>query len=298
MICTALLLPLTIVLTVVLQILQQVVTTVCGWVSSVISVVKTVVQQVCDWLPWPLDAICNWVTSTITVLETVWNWICNTVISWVIQLITTIVDVIIWLIRVICILVSVVIGLPGFLLCELGLRVPKTIRVCIKVITDAEGRSQVTDEAIKASMATMRKIYEECKIGVSFDGIERVAEPSLLTSTTNSVSDFFSSWHSWFSQHSCSCCGQVTVFFVDRIQGSSDGFTYWGDNWCRVDDRANGDPTIMAHEVGHVCNLWHVSDNNDLMFADSGPPENPRNTLTSFQCCWMRMSPFVLVGGL
>jgi hypothetical protein len=290
--------PLTIVLTVVLQILQQVVSTVCGWVSSVISVVKTVVQQVCDWLPWPLDAICNWVTTVITVLETVWNWVCNTVISWVIQLITTFVDIIIWVLRVICIIVSVIIGLPGFLLCLLGLRVPKTIRVCVKVITDEEGRSEVTDEAIKTSMATMRKIYAECGVSVAFDGVERIAAPRLLTSTTNSVSDFFSWWHSWFSQHACACCGQVTVFFVDQIQGSSDGYTYWGDNWCRVDDRANGDPTIMAHEVGHLCNLWHVDDNNDLMFANSGPPENPRNTLTGFQCCWMRMSPFVLVGGL
>lgn len=158
-------------------------------------------------------------------------------------------------------------------------------------------RSQVTGEAIKQSIALMRRVYAQCGFGVTVDGIERVAQPSLLTSTNDSFWGLFSFWHAWFSQHACSCCGQVTVFFVDKIQGSADGFTFWGDNWCRVDATANSDPTIMAHEVGHALNLWHDSDNNNLMFANSGPPTNPRNTLTRFQCCWMRSSPFALVGG-
>jgi hypothetical protein len=65
----------------------------------------------------------------------------------------------------------------------------------------------------------------------------------------------------------------------------------------RVDAAANSDATIMAHEVGHVCSLWDVGDNNNnLMFADSGLPTNPRNTLTGFQCCTMRTSPFITAG--
>ena len=296
MLCRVLLLPLTIILTVVLPLVQQIITTVCGWVSSVITVIQTVVQKVCDWLPWPLDAICNWVSKTISVLQTVWNWVCNTVTTIVITLITKLIDLVIYVLRIVCIIISVVLGLPGLLLCLLGLRIPYTVRVCIKVITDDMGRSLVTDEAIAASMAAMRDVYAQCGFTVEFDGIERIAQPSLLTSTNDSFWGIFSSWHSWFSQHACSCCGQVTVFFVDQIQGNSDGLTYWGDNWCRVDDRANGDPTIMGHEVGHLLNLWHVDDNNDLMFASSGPPANPRNMLTGFQCCWIRSSPFALVG--
>jgi hypothetical protein len=293
MICQTLLLPFTILVTLILPIVQQIITTVCGWVSSVITTIKNVVQQVCDWLPWPLDTICNWVTTAITVLTTVWNWVCNTLISWIITFITYLINLIIYVIRIVCIVITIIIRLPGFLLCLLGLSFPKRIRICIKVLTDKDGQSLVTAEAIRSSIALMSQVYKQCNISVEVDGIERIVKPDLLTSTDDSGWSVFSLWHSWFSQNACSCCSQVTVFFVDKIQGSADGFTFWGDNWCRVDSTAGTDPTIMAHEVGHICNLWHVSDNNDLMFPNSGPPQNPRNTLTSFQCCTMRLSTFV-----
>ena len=296
MLCQTILMPLTILVTLILPIIQQILTTVCNWVSSVISVIKTVVSQVCSWLPWPLSTLCNWVTQLITVLETVWNWVCNTVVNTIITIITYIVNLIIYIVRIVCIIITIIISLPGWLLCMLGLSLPKRINLCIKVITDANDQSQVTPAAIQSSIDLMRSVYAMCNISVDVSSIERIANPDLLTSTSDSGWGLFSGWHSWFSSHACGCCNQVTVFFVDKISGSSDGFTYWGDNWCRVDATANSDPTIMAHEVGHICNLWHVSDNNDLMFPNSGPPTNPRNTLTSFQCCTMRTSPFINLG--
>ena len=296
MLCQIVLLPLTILLTVVIPIIQQIITTVCNWVSSVISVVKTVVSQVCDWLPWPLDTICDWVTQVITVLETVWNWVCNTVVQSIITLITILLSLIIWLARIICIIIMIIIGLPGLLLCALGLRIPMHVRICIKVITDEKGVSQVTDAAIAASIETMRRVYAMCDITVQVDGIERIAAPEML-STPDSWTGLFTPWHAWFSAHACGCCNQLTVFFVDQITGTSNGLTFWGDNWCRVDAGANSDPTIMAHEIGHACSLTHDNDDNtNLMFPNSGPPTNPRNTLSNFQCCWMRMSPFVTAG--
>lgn len=293
MICQALLLPFTILLTLVIPIVQKIITTVCNWVSSVITVIKTVVQKVCDWLPWPLDAICDWVAKTISVLETVWNWVCNTVISYILTFITKLVALITYVVRIVCIIVTIIIRLPGFLLCLIGLSFPKRIRICIKILTDDRGASRVTPEGVKGSIALMSEVYRQCGIRVEVDSIERIVKPDLLTSTGDSFWGLFSDWHAWFTQQACSCCGQVTVYFVDKIQGSSDGFTFWGDNWCRVDGTANTDPTIMAHEIGHICNLWHDDDNNNLMFPSSGPPTNPRDTLTSFQCCTMRLSTFV-----
>lgn len=296
MLCQTVLLPLTILVTIVLPIIQQILTTICNWVSSVISTVITVVSQVCNWLPWPLSTLCNWVTQLITVLQTVWNWVCNTVITFIITVITWVLNLIIYVVRLICIIVTVIISLPGLLLCLLGLRLPKRVSLCIKVITDDKGQSQVTPAAIEASIELMRSVYRQCNIGVIVTSIEHVADPQLLTSTDDSFWGLFSGWHSWFSSHACGCCGQVTAFFVDKIQGSSDGYTYWGDNWCRIDATANTDPTIMAHEVGHLCNLWHVSDNTNLMFPNTGPPTNPRNHLAGFQCCVMGASPFVTAG--
>ncbi len=293
MICQTLLLPFTILVSFVIPILQQIVTTVCNWVSSVISTIVNVVQQVCNWLPWPLSTLCNWVTKAITVLQTIWNWICNTVISFIFALITFLLNLIIYIVRIICIIITIIIRLPGFLLCLLGLSFRKRIRVCIKVLTNEKGESMLTNAAIEKSIETMTAVYRQCNILVEIDSISRIVKPDLLTSTDDSVGGLFTFWHSWFSSTACNCCDQVTVFFVDKIQGSSDGLTFWGDNWCRVDATANTDPTIMPHEVGHLCNLWHVSDNKDLMFPDSGPPTNPRNTLTSFQCCTMRLSTFV-----
>ncbi|MGB7543806.1 MAG: matrixin family metalloprotease, partial [Burkholderiales bacterium] len=278
---------------VVIPIIQQILTTVCGWVSSVITTIITVVSQVCSWLPWPLSTLCNWVTQLITLVQTVWNWVCNTVISTIITLITWVLNFIIYVARVVCIIVNIIIGIPGLILCLLGLRLPKKVKVCIKVLTDEKGVSKVTPEAVENSIRTMIEIYRQCGIRVEVESRERIVNADLLSSTGDSFWGLFSLWHSWFSEHACNCCNQVTVFFVDKITGSSDGFTFWGDNWCRVDATAGSDPTIMAHEIGHILGLWHVGDNNDLMFPDSGPPTNPRNTLTGFQCCTMRLSPFV-----
>jgi hypothetical protein len=82
-----------------------------------------------------------------------------------------------------------------------------------------------------------------------------------------------------------------TVYFVDDLASSITGCAIPGDNWCRVDSEANVDPTVMAHEVGHLLNLWsHSNDPNNLMYAfTSGTSYN----LTNHQCCTMRNSSFV-----
>jgi hypothetical protein len=296
MICHTILLPVVIFVNIILTIIREVVETVCNWVSTVIKTVKEVVQKICTWLPWPLDAICDLVTKVIEVFETVWNWVCNTVIKKIFDLIFYILQLFIFLVRVICIIITIIIGIPGFLLCLAGLRVPKHIRVMIKVITDERDQSAVTPAAIQSSIDTMREIYRQCNITVEFDGVERIVAPELLR-TSDDWFGFLAFWHARYSALAFGCCNQITIFFIDDVTGTSNGLTYWGDNWCRVDAGANNDPTIMAHEVGHMCNLWHDDeDPTNLMFPASGPPANPRNTLSGNQCCWMRASTFVTSG--
>jgi hypothetical protein len=288
-ICTILLLPLYILLLIVIPLITQIIQTVCSWVSSVIQVVIQVVSQVCSWLPWPLSTICNLVTTLVTALQTVWNWVCNTIIQTIITILTYIVSFLIYVVHIICIIINIIIGIPALLLCLLGLNPPKRLRVCIKVLTDENGHSAVTDDAIKKNIARMMSSYRQCHIEVIILGIERIVKPEYLSTTGSSFWGLFSAWHLWFTQRACWCCNQLTVFVVDDIIGAG-GFTFWGDNWCRVDHDCNTDDTIFAHEVGHLLNLWHVSDPNNVMFATFSATAH---NFTSFQCCLAKRSPFV-----
>jgi hypothetical protein len=288
-ICTILLLPLYIALLILIPVITQVVQTVCSWVSSVIQVVTQILSQVCSWLPWPLSTICNWVTTLVTTLQTIWNWICNTIIQTIITIITQIVSFLIYIIRVICIIIDIIIGLPAFTFCLLRLNPPKKLRVCIKILTDENGQSAVTPAAIKQNIARMIGSYRQCNIEVIILGIEYIVKPEYLSSTDSSGSSIFSVWHLWFTQRACWCCNQLTVFVVDQIIGAG-GFTFWGDNWCRVDQDCNTDDTVMAHEIGHLLNLWHVNDPNNVMYPTFSATAH---NFTTFQCCLMKRSPFV-----
>lgn len=288
-ICTILLLPLYIVLLILIPLITQIVQTVCKWVSAVIQVVTQVLSQVCSWLPWPLSTICNWVTTLVTTLQTVLNFICNTIIQTIITLIAQIVSFLIYIVHVICIVINIIIGIPAFILCLLKLNPPKRLRVCIKVLTDENGQSAVTPAAIQQNIARLHSSYKECHIEVIILGIEHIVKPEYLSTTDSSVWSIFSSWHLWFTQRACWCCNQVTVFVVDDIIGAG-GLTFWGDSWCRVDHDCNADDTEMAHEIGHILNLWHVNDPNNVMYPKLSATAH---NFTSFQCCLARRSPFV-----
>ena len=292
-ICTLLLLPLYILLLVVIPVITQVVQTVCGYVTSLLTVVHQVVSQVCSWLPWPLSTVCDLVTDFITAVESVTQWICNTVINTVISFISWLVGLLIFVSHVVCILVNVVVGLPALGLCLLRLKPRKVLRVCIKVLTDELDQSAVTPLALQQNLARMASAFEPCRIAVRVTSVERIVKPEYLSTTDDKASGLLSAWHLWFTQHACGCCGQVTVYVVDKIIGNAAGVSYWGDNWFRIDVGANADDTVMAHEVGHLVNLWHVNDPNNVMYAQPSPTAHH---FEAWQCCLARRSPLVTYG--
>jgi hypothetical protein len=286
--CTLVTMPIQVVIQYLIPILTQIITVVCSWVSSVITVIQQVVNWVCSWLPWPFNLFCRWVTSFITVLQTVWNWICTNVVSWITTFITVFVTVIYYIVQIICVVINIVLSWPQYLACLVNLNVRKRVRVCIKVITDAAGNTQVTPHAIQNSIRVMQEAYNKCNIEVEITGITYISNPSVITGTSCTFWGLFSWWHAWFAANTCLCCGQITVFFVDSMVGVS-GCAYWGENWCRVDSTANTDPSIMAHEVGHLLNLGHSSDPNNIMYESSSATARD---FTTRQCCLMRMSSY------
>jgi hypothetical protein len=288
MICTVLLFPLYVVVHILIPLITQVIKTVCSWVTSVIEVITQVLSKVCSWMPWPLSELCNWVTTLVKTLKTITEWVCKTVIDTITTFISWFVSLLIYVARVVCIVIHIIIALPGMVLCWLGLSPWKVLRVCIKILVDDQGNSAVTGQAIEQNIARMQKAYAECGIRVVIEGIERIVKPEYLSSTDSSGTSIFSGWHQWFTQRACWCCNQLTVFVVDKIIGAS-GFTFWGDNWCRVDVECNHDDSVMAHEIGHLLNLPHVSDPNNVMTPSYSPTSHHFN---SSQCCLMKSSPF------
>jgi hypothetical protein len=287
-VCTALVFPIYFVLQIFMQVVTQVVQTVCNWVSTVIQVVTQVVSQVCSWLPWPLSTVCNWVTTVLTSFQTVWNMVCNTILQTIIAVVAVLISVILYIVRIVCIVINIIIGIPAFVLCRLGLNAPKRLRICIKVLTDANDQSAVTSAAVIQNIERLIVAYKQCNIEVRILGIERIVKPEYLSSTDSSFTSIFSAWHLWFTQTACGCCSLVTVYVVDEVIGAS-GLTFWGDSWCRVDAECNNDDTVMAHEVGHILSLWHIGDPNNVMYAATSATAHG---FTSFQCCLAKRSPF------
>lgn len=274
--------------------IQQVIATVCNWVSTVIQVVVEVLNKICGWLPWPFNKLCKWVTTLVTTLQTVWNYICNTIVQTIITYITLVLSFIAYILRWICIIINLTINVVPYLFCLAGISPKQKIRICIKVLTDKDGSTQITEDALNQSIEAMKKIYSQCDIDVEIDGIEYIVKPEYLASTNCTGGGFFSLWRLWFTQNACSCCNQITVFFVDDITDPDptvnvEGCAFPGDSWCRVDAGANNNPTIMAHEVGHLLLLGHSNDPNNFMAGQGVGYE-----VTTNQCCTMKRSPFVM----
>lgn len=287
MLCTAILQPIVILIRTIIQIIRQVVETVCGWVSSTITVIKEVVERVCRWLPWPLSELCNLVTRLIEVVETVWDWVCEEVITRIIDFIEIVFEYVIYVLKWICWLVDwILFRLPELLLCLAGLRSPRFMGVCVKIIARGDGTPGVPLEQVQARMREAAQVLRQCNITMVVCNIEIVIRPQYLTSTTCNPGGMFSRFFTWFSARACGCCSTVTVYFVEDIVGAA-GCAYPGTDWVTVAAEANGN--VVVQEIGHLADLWaHSDDPNNVMFE--GP--NPGSELTRAQCCVLRSSRF------
>jgi hypothetical protein len=158
------------------------------------------------------------------------------------------------------------------------------------VLTDKDGSTLITPDDIRKAYGTMIKIYEQCNIEVILDGVEYISKPEYLFTTYCGGNAFFTTWHTWFSQTACSCCNQITVYFVNDMIGNVTGCAIPGDNWCRVDAGIQNGANAMAHEIGHLLLLTHSSDSSNFMY---GTASSTATEVTKLQCCAMRLSPFV-----
>lgn len=287
--CTAILTPVVILVRTFVRVVRDVVRTVCGWVSSVVRTVRTVVERVCRSLPWPLSALCNLVTKVIEVFETVWNWVCREVLERIVDWIEKIVEYVAYILRWICWVVAWVWRGPALLLCRLGFRPRRFLHICVKVLTDAEGRPAVGWDQVDRDVDQAREILERCGIELVVVDRERLAKPEFLDGTTCDVGGMFSDFFTWFAARECGGCSSVTVYYVRSIPGAI-GCAYPGSNWVTV--AAAGDGRTMVQEIGHLCDLWGHSEDPDNVMTDRAG--GTADQITEGQCCMFRTSRFAL----
>lgn len=289
--CSWVLTPIIIFIRTLVQVVRDVVRTVCEWVSSTIRTVIQVVEKVCDWLPWPLSELCKWVTKLVEVVQTVWNWVCHDVIDRIISWVEVVLEYIYYILHWVCWIIDWGIRGPEFLLCLLGLEPTKFINVCIKVLTDDEGNPAVAASDVEGMLRDAAAIFRRCKINLVVLSNELVRKPEFLDGTTCDFSGLFSDFFVWFSANACTCCSAITVYFVHNIMGGQEsGCAYPGSNWVIIG--ANADGTVVVHEIGHLADLTHTSDPNNVMTDQQG---GTHDQLTHVQCCLIRTSRFANV---
>lgn len=288
LICTTILLPFYLILFIVTQVIQQIVTTVCNWISSILTTVIAVLNQVCNSLPWPLSLVCNWVTTFVTVVQTVWNYICNTIIQTIINIITQIIVILIWLVRLICFYVTFPLNLPNLILCRLGIKFPKYIKVCIKILTDNNGNPAVTLPQAMQHIAWANDIYKNCELQLVVCGVEFIQNNDCINNAPCSPSAFFKKCFAWFTQHACLCCSAQTIYFVNSIQGGASGCSFIaGGNFIIVDNSPANDGAL-AQELGHNAGLGHSNDPDNFMCGGNTTCNPSATKITKFQCCMLR----------
>ncbi|HEX9135182.1 MAG TPA: hypothetical protein VF844_23080, partial [Ktedonobacteraceae bacterium] len=268
---------------------RDVVRTVCEWVSSTIRTVIKVLEKVCSWLPWPLSELCNWVTKLVEVVQTVWNWVCHNVIDRIISWIEVVLEYIYYILKWVCWIIDWFSRGPELLICLLGFGPAKQINVCIKVLTNEEGKPIRSAEQIEIILRDAATILRRCNIKLVVVSNELVRKPEFLTATTCDFSGLFSDSFVWFSANACSCCSAITVYFVDTVAGA-DGCSYPATNWVKI--ASGGDGAVMVHEMGHLVDLTHSNDPNNVMYGTHDPTKGTHDQITKFQCCMFQTSHF------
>ena len=293
MICSWILSPVISFIKMWVAIFTTIVETVCEWVSSVISVIEEVLSEVCKPRWWnPLSWVCFWVPKAVEVLKTVWDWVCNTVFRTILDIIEVIVLVIEYILKWVCWLIDwVVFRWIDYLLCKAGLETKRCLRVCIKVLTDADSTPAVTTAEVDAAVAQAQTVLNNCNIDIIVREKIFVEKGEFMDSTTCDFGNMFSAFFKWFSWNSCRCCNIVTVYFV-RSMTNAGGCAFPGSDFVIV---TNGPTNFMGNtmvqEIGHLCDLWGHSDDPNNVMTDQ--PGGTADQITAHQCCIIRSSRFV-----
>lgn len=273
------------------------------------NVTRTITETICSWLPWPLDDLCGLVTRVITEVICAIVYVVITIVSWVWRTICETIAVLDFLVTLVAGVLewlgNRIITFPEWVLCLAGVKLGrKNYRICPMVIADAAGNPFVPIATIQTHIRTAQAIFNDCNVNVVASPIIVVTgAPHLAVGPSCDAGGFFS-LHKLEYEH-LSCCNGLLesikclrfpsgliwprrilkAIWLSDVPGKA-GCYIFPDSFLQIDN--TGTVNILAHEMGHACDLLHRDDINNLMHSSA-----TNANLTDFQCCTIRISKWV-----
>lgn len=285
---------------------------VCTWLPWPLS-------DLCEWVT---DTICKFVLVWVKIMKTIVRTICETIVSFIKVVILVPMTILVAVLRIVCFIVDFIInwvkiiiaiigGIPEFLLCLLGLRIRKHLHACVTVLANADGKPVVDDAQVNAALREVARILSErFNVRLHIHGRKLVRVPDdrldvnacdasqLFSSEAIDLTDDSNGRGTFSDLFGCGdnlvdLVGELIhdtldiIFIRDIIEGDDVGCHIPGTDYVIVDQSASG--AVLAHEIGHAGDLWHVSGTDNLM-----NPIVRDDQVANWQRCIFRRSRFVV----
>lgn len=290
---------------------EQVRRQVCTWLPWPLS-------DLCNWVT---ETICSLVEVLVKIVKTIVKTVCEVITSIIRSLVRVILSVVLIVMRVICFVVgfilnwvsiigSFVLGLPEFLSCLLGLKIRKHMHICVTVLAGRDGQPVLSNaEVTRVLREASEIISRRMNVRVHIHGRKVVQVPEerldvnacdasqLFSSDAIDLSDDASKGGSFSDIFGCGdnvvdaahnlIHNVLDVIFIRNIvEGDDVGCHIPGTDYVIVDRTASG--LVLAHELGHAGDLWHVSAADNLMNHQVAG-----DSVDAWQVCLFRRSRFV-----
>lgn len=239
----------------------------CWLVTTLVKVVRWVVVWVGKWVTYVL---CEVVTGAVNFLAVVVGLILS------IPIIGRLIGLI-W--RGLIDLIWRIIGILDTIAGIFGLHLPKKLRVCIIILSDAKRTPMATKASLKPDIDKAKKIYKDTaniKFIVSdIHTLETPAPEGNLDPQCEAGALWDDLWvqGTYYENNANVQCfdsaflrligyaAPVVVFIVRDVAGNKGCSLGPFADYVTVE---GADPICLAHEVSHACGLWHAGDRTNL----------------------------------
>lgn len=269
------------------------------WIANWVCVGWTVTTTaIC--VAW--DLVTTAINAGLVTLESILGWLLSAV-AFVIELfemVPVLGALLRWVINVTTSVLWAVVSAVDAVLGLVGVRPEKILRVCTVILLDEEGRPVATVAYARALLQLAADIYKRdanvrlvplrpFKYSTGFADAEQVTDDWIQVDGRSNPSDILDVpcsasgvladaglTGSRFQAKSSTLCfygawrrilgygAPVTCFIIRSVPGSS-GCGLWITDYVTMQGGAipPRNPRVLAHELGHACNLWHLCVNDD-----------------------------------